>query len=73
MTKKLLKILLLSCFLTSTILAQNVDIGAVYSNAMKEYDAKNYKRASQNITKIIDVRGYKSTNGALYNAASIYS
>ena len=69
----LLKIVCLFCLLTGTLFAQKVDIDALYLNAMKEYEAKNYKQASENITKIIDANGYKISNGALYNAACIYS
>jgi len=40
---------------------------------MKEYEAKNYSKAAEDITKIIDAKGYKLSNGALYNSACIYS
>ena len=59
--------------LTAQLFAQDVDVDSLYSNAMKEYESKNYKKASTIITKIISASGYEISTGALYDAACIYS
>lgn len=73
MMKKLLRFICILVLLTTGLFAQNVDLNALYSEAMKEYEAKNYKKASVNISKILNQKGYEISNGALYNSACIYS
>lgn len=70
--KQILKIGFLLSLFSSVIFAQKTDV-SVYSKAMNAYEAKNYEQASKYITKIIEDRGYEISNGALYNAACIYS
>ena len=71
--KRLVKLSFLVCLFSLTVFTQKVDVNALYSEAMKEYEAKNYKKASVNISKIINEKGYKISGGALYNSACIYS
>ena len=71
--QKILNVICLLALFVATVFAQTIDVNALYSNAMKEYKAKNYTKASEDVTKIINERGYKISKSALYNAACIYS
>ena len=53
--------------------AQQVDVDKLYSDAMKEYDAKNYKQASKIFGLIVDSQEFKISSNALYNGACIFA
>lgn len=54
--------------------AQEIDINAVYQSAMKEYELRNYKNASEKFKTITDKTDLdKVSSGKLYDGACIFS
>ena len=68
---KLLVTLIISICIPTSAFAQEIDADGLYSEAMKEYNAKNFQKAADKFKLITNRRGFKISSGALYNGACI--